>query len=210
MYKLENLAAMTSGRLAFAQVLMQADVSQRQQDFTNRSRESAELLLSDLVRIIEELKQRTKGGYDVDGEDEESDGSVDADDSDDDNTGDGDDDDLGAASQSNGKMGRSENDEAIATKSGHDASQIDRPIKEEPDEEPTKRKATDCEIPAAKRRWSGPASLSQASKGLLERRANIASLRAAAARFKQQASQREAKAYKLEAELFEEQAGEVD
>lgn len=74
-YKLENFAAMTAGRWPFAQALMQAEVRERQRDYTNGSRETAEILKQDVVKMIAELKERgmTGGGYDTEEDEDDED-----------------------------------------------------------------------------------------------------------------------------------------
>ena len=209
-YDLEHLAAMTPGRLPFAQALMQAEVAQRQQDYSNTRRNNAELLKSDLTRIIAELKERTNGGYNMDEDYDDEDSGDDADIPDEEETS------LagpsGNAAGSEIMAGVSGVGLSIKDQSFKDEDTTDRPIKLDPDEAPpVKRKATDVsDIPAAKRRSDGSSSQTRASKETLDSRANIAGLRAAAARLRQQASQREAKAYKLEAELYEKEAGEAE
>ena len=71
--ELESLSAMTIDKLVFAQELMTLEVEQRQQDLTSQQREIAEILIGDLSRINQDLKERaTKGGEsdDVDAEDD--------------------------------------------------------------------------------------------------------------------------------------------
>lgn len=218
-YKLENLAAMTPGRLPFAQALMLAEVSQRQQDHTNSSRETAELLKSDVVRIIAELRERTaSGGQDSEDDEAENDDDDDYDVEDRPDNAESQDEgsaaaDLRGEEECGMEMAPSltRSSSTIKVEEPDDIDFSDRSIKPALDTTPAgKRKSSSHDFPASKRHATGSAaSQSQASRAFLEKRADIASLRAGAARLRQQASQRETKAYKLEAELLEHEAGEV-
>ena len=203
-YKLENLASMTPGRLAFAQALMQAEVSERQKNYTARNRETAELMKTDLMKIIEELRERkTMGQDDSSGSDEDDEESGDeeaGDDVDDEHL----EEDEEAVANATAATGVRRDTRATEL--------LEQAIKTEPDtHSPLKHRLLQAETLPAKRHELAPfqhATQAHASKEVLETKANIASLRAAAARLRQQASQREAKAYKLEAEMWEREAGE--
>lgn len=205
-YRLENLASMTPGRLAFAQALMQAAVNERQKDSTARHREAAEIMRSDLVKVIAELKRRTIMGENETDESEEDEL---------------DDDEQEELEGERYHEHLLQEEPLIANSATMDAEgdslfieELNRAIKAEPDSDtPPKRRLSQSEIPPAQRHKptpSQPATHAHANREALETKANIASLRAAAARLRHQASQREAKAYKLEAEMWEREAGEAE
>lgn len=191
-YNLEYLAAMTSGRLPFAQALLQAEVSQRQQDYTNRSRETAELLKSDVVKIIAELRERTASGeHDSEEEDDEEEIEDDEDDAEDGPENAENQDESSAAVDMSGRDGpgmdtarsMTGSSKAIKIEDQDDVNISNRTIKAEPDTTPAgKRRPSSQDIPPAKRHAPGPtSSQSPASRAFLEKRADIASLRAGAA-----------------------------
>lgn len=212
--KLSDLAALTAGRLPFASALMEAQVKQRQKDYTNHNREIAEVLVSDVINLIAGLNERK----DEDDEEGES--------SDDDNDGDEDESraiekldqdelyhlqgDEGQMDEATPPRNASQIGHLEITHEGDRASTTHDPVENETNiDRPIKREASPAATPPSKRRQTAPFTpQSLASTENRETRETIASLRASAARLHQQAAQREAEAYRLEAEMFAREAGD--
>ena len=180
LYKFEALSSMMVGKLVSVHELMLVEVQQRQKDWTSNHKDVAELLLSDLERIVKAVRERNANECD-DAEDLQSQDETDEQDEKDDAEVDGEGNADGYGSRLTKRV-----------RIKHEPANDDDITMQADVMEQNNHAVTGGGMPA----WNSG----------LEKKAQIASLRADAMRLKQAVAGRMAEAYELEADVLREEA----
>ena len=208
--EIQKLSSMTIGKLTFAQELMLLEVQKRQQDDMNKMRDVAELLCSDLKRIVEDLRQSYRSRT--------SQNRMKVNDSEDDEDEDSDEDDEGDGQEANDMLDdKGEGDLEDEVQDGQ-SEQIDQShnkdeqraitdlssmvkIKKEPTNGIFRTSTARPDGTQSPTRQTVKRSANHKAALHLKHRAKVLRLRADAMRLKQEAAKRKAEAYELEAQM---------